>query len=332
MSDRLNNRSSDRLSDKSPEAIRAEIEETREKLSEDLDELSYRFSPEGLKDRASETLESAQDVFTGATQGVVDSLGERVEGLSRSLLGRIKDNPLPATLLGAGLSWLLMQGSQGDSSGRENRYGNSYGRAASYVSDPQRTGGAVLDGSGDLVYRTPSQKAGGAKPLLLGAGVLVAGLAVGLLIPNRRDRTGGANRGLASNAGVAVGDVGRNLQSAVQKTVRETADDAKRAVNEAREGSSETTRNQTTRSAYDFDADRDYYRTHHGDTYTDTDFSYEDFEPAYRYGAGLGGEGDGTWDDAREAEVRSRWEREQRASWDTFGGAVRRGFERARGR
>ena len=327
MSDRLRDRSSDnlndRLSDKSPEEIRAEIEETREKLSEDLDELSYRFSPEALKDRASETLESAQDVFSGATQGVVDSLGERVEDLSRSLLGRIKDNPLPATLLGAGLSWLLMQGSQGGSSGRENRYS----RAASYVSDPQ-TGGAVLDGSGNLVTRTSSQETGGGQPLLLGAGVLVAGLAVGLLIPNRRDRARGADRGLASNAGAAVGDVRRNLQRAV----RETADDAKRAVDEAREGSSNTARNETTRGAYDFDADRDYYRTHHRDTYTDTDFSYEDFEPAYRYGAGLGGEGDGTWDDAREAEVRSRWENEQRAPWDTFGGAVRKGYERARGR
>ena len=322
-SDRLN----DRLSDKSPKEIRAEIEETREKLSEDLDELSYRFSPEALKDRASETLESAQDVFTGATQGVVDSLGERVEGLSRSLLGRIKDNPLPATLLGAGVSWLLMQGSQGDPSGRENRHENRYGRAASYVSGPQ-TGGAVLDGSGSLVTRTSSQEAGGGRPLLLGAGVLVAGLAVGLLIPNRRDRTRGAGRGLVSNAGAAAGDVGRNLQRAV----KETADDAKRAVDEAREGSSEKARNGTTRNAYDFDADRDYYRTHHQNTYTDTDFSYEDFEPAYRYGAGLGGAGDGTWDDAREAEVRSRWENEQRAPWDTFGSAVRRGFERARGR
>ena len=91
----------------------------------------------------------------------------------------------------------------------------------------------------------------------------------------------------------------------------------------------------TREGAYDFDADRDYYRTHHGDTYADTDFSYEDYEPAYRYGARLGGEegyGGRGWDDALEGEVRSRWESEQRAPWGTFGGAVRQGFDRSRRR
>ena len=168
------------MSDRSPERLRAEIEETREKLSEDLDELSYRFSPEGLKDRAQDTMNNAQDVLSGATQGVADSLSERVEGLNRSLLERIRANPLPATLLGAGAAWLLMQASREDTGSDR-----SYGRAASYVSDPD-TGGAVREGSGELVYRTPQETGDARNPLVVGVGVLVAGLAVGLLLPNRR--------------------------------------------------------------------------------------------------------------------------------------------------
>ena len=315
------------MSDKSPEAIRAEIEETREKLSEDLDELSYRFSPEGLKDKAHDTMEGAQDVLTGATQGMVDSLSERVEGLNHSLLERIRDNPLPATLLGAGVSWLLMQAAQGDSS-RES--GQSYGRAASYVNDPERAGGAVLDSSGELVYRTRPQGSSGLQnPLVVGVGVLVAGLAVGLLIPGpRTPRRGEANRGLMSNAG-------RNARATrAGRTVRPARVTTGGSDRDTR-GATQTGASASDSSAYDFDADREYYRAHHGDAYTDSGFSYEDVEPAYRYGATLRSEEayrDRTWDDTLEAELRSRWESEQRASWDTFGSAVRHGYERPRRR
>ena len=309
------------MSDRSPERLRAEIEETREKLSEDLDELSYRFSPEGLKDRAQGTMESAQDVLSGATQGVADSLSERVESLNRSLLERIRANPLPATLLGAGAAWLLMQASrQGEEADA------SYDRAASYGRDSG--GGTVQDGSGELVYRPPQETGGARNPLAVGVGVLVAGLAVGLLLPSRREGRRGAgrnrsrdvDRGFVTNAGTRdTGSTGRSARTTRVSTgsVQEVSGEA------ARE------------SAYDFDADRDHYRTHHGDTYADTGFSYEDYEPAYRYGARLGGE-EGyrgrSWDDALEGEVRSRWESEQRAPWDAFGGAVRQGFDRSRRR
>ena len=46
---------------RSPEEIQRDIETTQDKLAEDLDELSYRASPERFKDQAAEGLEGRDE-------------------------------------------------------------------------------------------------------------------------------------------------------------------------------------------------------------------------------------------------------------------------------
>ena len=50
------------MSDKrSPEEIQEHIEKIQDRVGDDLDELSYRASPEGIKDQAEETLDNLKD-------------------------------------------------------------------------------------------------------------------------------------------------------------------------------------------------------------------------------------------------------------------------------
>lgn len=83
---------------------------------------------------------------------------------------------------------------------------------------------------------------------------------------------------------------------------------------------------------------RDYdseYRTHWRTNYARTGGSYEEYEPAYRYGASLGQDEryrDRQWTDV-EVEARRDWETHNRGStWERFKAAVRHGWENVTGR
>jgi ElaB/YqjD/DUF883 family membrane-anchored ribosome-binding protein len=79
---------------------RADIERTRADMSETVDTLQERLSPQNLKEQAKvQVKETARE--TGS-----------------SFVERIKQNPVPAAMVGIGLGWLLTSGSE-QSSGRQ---------------------------------------------------------------------------------------------------------------------------------------------------------------------------------------------------------------------
>ncbi len=94
---------------KSPDALEADIAETRARISRNVDRLGFKLSPEGLTEQATGALGETQNLTFGAIEG----LGERLLGRTESWNGRVTDfvkaNPVPTTLLGLGLSWLLMR-------------------------------------------------------------------------------------------------------------------------------------------------------------------------------------------------------------------------------
>lgn len=84
---------------------------------------------------------------------------------------------------------------------------------------------------------------------------------------------------------------------------------------------------------YVFDDDRDHFRTHHRDTFANSQYGYEEFEPAYRYGTDLWNHpdyGGSDWN-AISGTARDRWERQNAGTWTEFEPAVRYGYERAQG-
>ena len=131
------------LDGKSPDELERDIEETRERISQEMGELGYKLGPEGLRDSAGDALKDTQDTVLSVTEqfrkGVVessDSIGGRVATF-------IKQNPVPATLFGIGLAWLLKQGQEdrGHSGGYSRGYGDNQSRDTQRFRSSQERGG-----------------------------------------------------------------------------------------------------------------------------------------------------------------------------------------------
>jgi ElaB/YqjD/DUF883 family membrane-anchored ribosome-binding protein len=121
-------------SDKSPEDIEREIEQTRNRVSRDIDELGNKLSPQNLK-------EEAKSAIKGAAQGAVSNVGEQARRTGSRLVEVIRENPLPVIAVGAGVTWLLTQRSRSEvSGGRMARY--------AYTGPERRQGESWQSGSG----------------------------------------------------------------------------------------------------------------------------------------------------------------------------------------
>jgi ElaB/YqjD/DUF883 family membrane-anchored ribosome-binding protein len=104
------------------ETTRVEIERTRAGMSETVDAIQERLSPENLK-------EQAKDRVKEATVGKAQEAGS-------GIVGTIKANPLPAALTGIGLGWLLMNARK--SSSEQARYRGDRRYAYDYGHPPAR--------------------------------------------------------------------------------------------------------------------------------------------------------------------------------------------------
>jgi hypothetical protein len=110
--------------------IREEIEETRAQMSGTIDEIQARLSPRRLMNEAKETVREAT---VGKVQDVMNSAGES----AGSIVDRIKENPVPAALIGIGAWWLFGKQSRSTSTSRRQF---SYGQGAYDQSGYGQTG------------------------------------------------------------------------------------------------------------------------------------------------------------------------------------------------
>lgn len=97
------------FNDKSPEELEADIVRTRERLSRNVDDLSFKLSPEGLSRDAKSTLGETQQLTYGAIEDFGRKLSARGDGWGAGTSTFIRRNPVPTTLLGIGLAWLVMR-------------------------------------------------------------------------------------------------------------------------------------------------------------------------------------------------------------------------------
>ncbi len=94
---------------KSPEELEADIVRTRERLSRNVDDLSFKLSPEGLSRDAQSALGDTQQLTFGAIEDLGKRLSERGVGWGTGTAAFVRRNPVPTTLLGIGLAWLVMR-------------------------------------------------------------------------------------------------------------------------------------------------------------------------------------------------------------------------------
>ena len=249
------------------EVNRAEIERTRTDMSETVDAIQDKLSPQNIKEQAKE---QAKDTAKGAGSTIMET---------------IRENPLPAALTGIGLGWLFVSARRSISSseqearyrgGREYDYPPAYdrvppdydyppryeergtsgpsrgqaaervqGRVGETASQAQDRAGQVASQAQDRVSQLSSRaqeqarRAGGSfqrmlqeNPLAVGAMAIGVGAAVGLAVPQ------------TSKEHEAMGEARDTLVEKAQEKAQDAQQRAQRVAEEAQSAAKEEAQNQ----------------------------------------------------------------------------------------
>jgi gas vesicle protein len=133
-----------------PAAIRADIRDTRERVGDTLEQIGERLNPNHLKAQVREQVrenvthlkdqvrDNLRDATIGRVEHMAQNAADRVNEARYSIADTIRENPIPAALVGIGLGWLFMNRSQGRGArdygryeGARYSYGGSLARPAS---------------------------------------------------------------------------------------------------------------------------------------------------------------------------------------------------------
>ena len=240
--------------------FRAEIERTREDLSETVDAIQEKLRPANLaasaasgaadkvKDLASTATEKVKDMASTTTERVKD-MASNAAGTTEEwwdansdtgVIGRIRNNPLPAVLASVGLTWLALSdggSSRRGSIGRQQRStgdwrsqadrSSEYGRSESmlHTDAPRRVASRQTLRSGR--YRLESMVRD--YPLAVGAAALLIGASLGMAVPETESENewmGEARESAVQRAQEAAsGAVDRVKEAATEVVTRATNGD-----------------------------------------------------------------------------------------------------------
>ena len=203
------------------EQIRAEIEDTRADMSQTINEIQERLSPEHLMGQVKETVREAT---IGKVERVMETIGEVTEpareAMSRagttikeagtSVGNRMWKNPIPIALIGLGVGMLWMRSRRGNgydlsqTTRRQNLSGGGQLDQTRYAGSGTGALNQVKESASDLANRSTEALSNlGSKaresasevttrfgqllrenPLAVGAVAVAAGTAVGLALPS----------------------------------------------------------------------------------------------------------------------------------------------------
>jgi ElaB/YqjD/DUF883 family membrane-anchored ribosome-binding protein len=244
--------------ERQPEEIEREIEATRERVSQNIDELGERLSPDNLK-------RQAKNAITGKARDIAHTAGERTRDTGFRMMDFIQENTSLVAAMGLGAVWLIQQRNRSEISGDrmarfaytgpERRSEGLLGRMADRASSMREgmsatasdvgerarervgeIGGEVRERARDLGSKAKdrSRRARGGlerlvedSPLAVAAGVAVLGLAAGLLVPEteREQRLMGPARDdlmqRAQTTASRVKDAAMEAGQELRETVRE---------------------------------------------------------------------------------------------------------------
>ena len=138
--------------------LRAEIRETRDRMSDTLDELGNRLNPNRLKAQVKENIREAT---VGRVETMARNAADRVNETGHGLVDRIRENPIPAAMIGIGLGWLMFGGRRQDRTVWERSYvTGEHWDGTAYVGDisattPRLAQDDAAGGIGDSISREP---------------------------------------------------------------------------------------------------------------------------------------------------------------------------------
>lgn len=202
-----------------PAAIRADIRQTRERLGDTLEEIGDRLNPRHLTEQVKDNI---RDATIGRVEHMARSAADRVNETRYSLMDTIRDNPIPAAMVGLGLGWLMM-----------NRRRHESHAVAEYQ------GAAAYRGTGAGLYGAEAARGGHAYAgAPYGAAEFDSTMAAGTAdehgrMERAREKAGHLGHDVKERAGHLRDDVrdrAGNVLHGAQDRAREVGDRAQRAA------------------------------------------------------------------------------------------------------
>lgn len=89
------------------ETIRSDIDTTRRRMDDTMDALGDRLQPRHLLDKFLGYLRSSGDDGESRLKHAGERIGESCNHAVHSVVDSIKQNPMPAVLIGAGVAWMI---------------------------------------------------------------------------------------------------------------------------------------------------------------------------------------------------------------------------------
>jgi ElaB/YqjD/DUF883 family membrane-anchored ribosome-binding protein len=96
------------------DAIRSDIDNTRERMDETINELGSRFDGRHIVDEVLGFFRRSSD---GGSSQIGSKLSQSAQTAVSSVATSVKENPIPALLIGAGVAWLIFKNRSPGSSG-----------------------------------------------------------------------------------------------------------------------------------------------------------------------------------------------------------------------
>jgi hypothetical protein len=269
----LARKNDERAGEDDPAELRAEIRETRERMGDNLEQLGERLNPSNIKDRVKQDIRDATiGKVENMAQNAADQLDDARQSIGearRNVVDVVRENPIPAAMVGIGLGWIAYnvrqrtsQGSSPYASGRSGRsargwyggysgreYGSGYAGRGGYAGEDtgeESTTDRVRDQASELsekAQQTASEWADRTRyqarrvedrfyenPLAIGAAALTLGMAAGLAIPETRKED------------ELMGGARDRLADRTREMVEDTKDKVENVVERAADQAQNTTR------------------------------------------------------------------------------------------
>jgi gas vesicle protein len=121
------------------EIIAADIRITQERLGDTVEEIGERFNPTRLKQ---ELKSDIRDATIGKVENMAQQTADMVSDAQRSLVQSIRENPVPAVMVGIGLGWMILNASnRKKQTGSDSHYGDYQRRGSRSSYDEQQRAG-----------------------------------------------------------------------------------------------------------------------------------------------------------------------------------------------
>ena len=118
------------------EIIAADIRITQERLGDTVEEIGERFNPTRLKQ---ELKSDIRDATIGKVENMAQQTADMVSDAQRSLMQSIRENPVPAVMVGIGLGWMILNASNRKKQmGSDSQYGDYQRGGSRSTYDEQR--------------------------------------------------------------------------------------------------------------------------------------------------------------------------------------------------